>query len=115
MRSPIYSFTPDKKWCYVLNSENEETSFRVMKQSVTLPNFVPYVDLFEAYDNPSNDKCYYFRFWQTFFSDLPQTRFWGVRSHNTYQFTLHGTIRIKHALYYFIITAKNQYLYPVKA
>lgn len=86
-----------------------------MKQAVMLPDFIPYVDLFEAYGNTSNDKCYYFRFWQTFFGNLPQTSFRGVRSHNTFQFTLHGTVRIKHVLYYFVITAQNQYLYPVKA
>lgn len=115
MRSPIYQFTTDGRYCDILNSDSEVRRFKVMKPIETLPIVVHYKDLFEVYNAPSWDKCYYFDYWRNFFNALPQACFFGVRGHNSWQYSLHGTINVKGAIYYYVITAKNNYLYPVQA
>lgn len=108
-----YDFADNGKVVTIRAINGYTVAFEIMKKSVSLPNVNAYVDIFKAYAKPSNAKLDIFGFWHKFFDNLPNTTFYGIRSHNGFQFTLHGTLCINNIWYYFDISKSHNKLYPL--
>lgn len=108
-----YDFADNGKAVTIRAKNGYTVTFEIMKKSVGLPTVNAYADIFKAYTAPSQSKLDIFGFWHTFFKNLPNVTFYGIRGFNCYAFTLHGTICINNVWYYFVITKSHNRLYPL--
>ena len=108
-----YTFSENGKSVSIINETGMKADFEIMPKVIELPHINKYIGIFKAYTNPSQTKLNIFGFWHKFFDNLPSTTFYGIRSRNGFQFTLHGTICINNIWYYFVITREHNRLYPL--
>ena len=74
-------------------------------------------NIFNAYENPSQAKCNIYDdwdlwFWRLYDNEIIEDGSWlGVRSKNTFMFTLHFLVTYEGEKYYCVVTPSNQTAY----